>query len=100
MKTLKISIHSVIDLITNSSTEIFTDYSNSVEPLKEFLNEILKACGVNKSCDEVFEIELDDIDDEYIPATLNIHAKDEKFENVVKLLEKFLDSPEEKEFYS
>jgi len=55
----KIEIHSVIDLITNSSTEIFVHSESSIEPVKELLNEFLKLIGNNKTCDDVFEITLE-----------------------------------------
>jgi len=98
MKTLKIKFHSFIDLITNSSTEMFADYSKSVEPLKEMINEMFKVCGIEETCDEVFVIELDNEGDEEMPATLNIHAKYEKYDYLVKLIEKFINSVEVIEF--
>ena len=98
MKTLKFKIHSFIDLITNSSTEIFADYSNSVEPLKEMINEMFKICGIEKTCDDVLVIELDNEYDNEMPSTLNIHAIESKYDYLVTLIEKFLNSIEEKEF--
>jgi len=56
MKTLKIPIHSMIDLITNSSTEIFVTSDSSVKPAKELLTELLKINGSDKTCDEVFTL--------------------------------------------
>jgi len=55
---VKIPMHSVIDLITNSSTEIFTYSENSLEPAKELINEILKLQGVDKTCDDVFDLSI------------------------------------------
>ena len=98
MKTLKVKFHSFIDLITNSSTEMFADYSNSVEPLKAMINEMFKVCGVEKTCDEVFVIELDNEDDECFPATLNIRVIDNKYDNLLVLIDKFIHSVETKEF--
>jgi len=60
---VKIPIHSVIDLITNSSTEIFINCKDSIEPTKELLNEFLKLIGSDKTCDEVFEISTEYDDD-------------------------------------
>jgi len=57
--TIKIPVHSLIDLITNSSTEIFVDCSGSVQPAKDLLTEFLKVSGSDKTCDEVFEVTLE-----------------------------------------
>ena len=45
METIKIKIHSTVDIITNSSTVIFTYQGDSVEPVKELIDEILKLSG-------------------------------------------------------
>ena len=54
MKAVKIKMHSLIDLITNSSTEIFTYSEGSVEPMKEMINEILGTFGIKETCDDMF----------------------------------------------
>lgn len=53
---VKIPVHSQIDLITNSSTEIFVHSENSIEPARELLAELLKMEGSDKNVDDVFEI--------------------------------------------
>lgn len=55
-ETVRVPLHSVIDLITNSSTEIFVYSENSVEPAKELINEILKLQGIDKKCEDLFDI--------------------------------------------
>ena len=50
----------MIDLITNSSTEIFVDCADSVKPAKELLAEFLKLTGTDKTVDEVFEVTLEE----------------------------------------
>lgn len=92
MKAIRFQFHSVVDLITNSSTEMFADFKNSVEPCKKLINEMFKACGIDKTCDEVFEIYLENEDDEYAPPTLVIHAKEEKFEMLTTKIEDLLKS--------
>ena len=71
MKTLKLKVHSVVSLITNSSTELYTFYDGCIEPLKELIDEFLKLSGVDKKCDDLFVINvfLNDFDDygEFIP---------------------------------
>lgn len=95
MKTFKVKFHSFINLITNSSTEFFVDFSNSLLPCKEMINEILKVFGVtDKNCDDLFDIKLSDYVEGEEVAELLITAKDEKFENLAKLIKKFLESGE------
>jgi len=54
-----IPIHSVIDVITNSSTEIFTNASsNSPKLMKDVINSILQVAGCDKTADDLFDIEL------------------------------------------
>lgn len=55
---ITVKLHSLIDLITNSSTEIFVHSDDSIEPAKDLLNEFLKLNGSNQKWDEVFEISL------------------------------------------
>lgn len=51
----KIKIHSVVDVITNSSTTIFTYQNDSIEPAKELIDEILKLAGItDKKADDIF----------------------------------------------
>ena len=98
MRTIRFNFHSVVDLITNSSTEMFADFRNSVEPCKELINEMFKACGIDKTCDEVFEIYLENEDDECEPPTLVIHAKEERFEMLTVKIEDLLKSVETNEY--
>jgi hypothetical protein len=51
---LKFKFHSFVDVITNSSTTIYT-YQNSVKQAKELVEEMLKLAGINdKTADDVF----------------------------------------------
>ncbi len=54
-----VRIHSAIDLITNSSTEIFVKSRSSVEPAKELLAELLKVQGIEKPVDEIFNVTIE-----------------------------------------
>lgn len=49
----------MIDLITNSSTEIFVHSEDSLKPCKELINEILRLMRCGKFCDEVFDVKID-----------------------------------------
>jgi hypothetical protein len=55
MELLKFKIHSIVDVITNSSTTIYTFQGDSVEPAKELINEMLKLSGItDKTADDIF----------------------------------------------
>lgn len=50
---------SVSDVITNSSSEVFTYYTeNSIKEVKNLVDAILRAGGSDKTCDDLFEINL------------------------------------------
>lgn len=51
---MKIKIHSVVDIITNSSTVIYTCSDGSLSALKELVNEMLIIFGENKTFDDIF----------------------------------------------
>ena len=56
---LKINIHSVIDIITNSSTEIFVSANySSINTIKTLINHFLKLSKSDKTCDDLFEISI------------------------------------------
>lgn len=49
-------IHSITDLITNSSTTIYTYSEGSDQALKDLMNEVLKLMGSDKTCDDIFNV--------------------------------------------
>lgn len=73
---IKTNIHSTVDLITNSSTTIYT-YQNSITQAKELVQEMLNLCGItDKTPDDIFHYgvfcsdyryldKLNDVDEEY-----------------------------------
>ena len=67
---IKIKLHSITDLITNSSTVIFTYSDGCIEPLKQMFAEIAKTFGIAKSFDEMFDVviaaEYDDVYTSYL----------------------------------
>jgi hypothetical protein len=71
MKKLLIRLHSFVGLITNSSTEIYTTCTEkSVDMVKEFISEVLRAAKSDKTVDELFDVrcymvEYDEENDEY-----------------------------------
>lgn len=59
-------ILSISDVITNSSSEVFTYYTeSSIKEVKRLIDAILKAGGSDKTCDDLFEINLT-FDEEFI----------------------------------
>jgi len=63
MKQIKIPIHSFIDVITNSSTEIFVQsHKNTIKYAKELINTLLKAGGCDKKAEDLFEFNLEPSD--------------------------------------
>jgi hypothetical protein len=54
MKTYKIQFHSAVDLITNSSTVIFTYSGGSISAVKDLVNEMLKVFGRSETFDDIF----------------------------------------------
>lgn len=57
--TEDIGVQSVSDIITNSSSELFTIYRGSdFEVIKNIVNEILKLAGSDKTFDDLFELKI------------------------------------------
>lgn len=53
--TIKLKLHSIVDVITNSSTVIYTYQNGCVKPAKELIDEMLKLSGVtDKTADDIF----------------------------------------------
>jgi hypothetical protein len=64
---MRLQLHSMTDLITNSSTVIYTYSDASLDACKDMINEIFKTFGIDKTCDDVFRlsVELEDSDPYY-----------------------------------
>ena len=56
MKTIKLKLHSYVELITNSSTSIYSQHKDHVEPFKELINNFLKINNIDKTCDDIFVV--------------------------------------------
>jgi hypothetical protein len=56
---IKIPMHSIIDLITNSSTEIFVHSEASLKPCKELITEFLFQTGSPYTCDDLFDVSIE-----------------------------------------
>ena len=86
---MKFPLHSTTDLITNSSTTIFT-YSDGAEAaLVELIDEIFTSFGIDKKCEDVFDTVVladsytyTDVDDDYIPEGVDPESIDQLYEDV------------------
>jgi hypothetical protein len=59
MESLKITLHSEVDVITNSSTTIYTQVSEGgIETVKGIINSILKIGGSELTADDLFTFEI------------------------------------------
>lgn len=57
MDKLTINLHSFVDVITNSSTVIYTGVQdNAIDAMKGIINEVLRAAGSEKTSDDLYEI--------------------------------------------
>jgi len=75
----KLNVHSIVDVITNSSTVIYT-YQDSTKEAKELLQEILNLIGEKKDVDDLFHIGVFlSEDDYYIDSLDNAEEYPENF---------------------
>ncbi len=74
----KIKFHSITDLITNSSTTIYTFSDNSLKAFEEMVDEFFKAFGLNYKCSDVFTsfLSFDDGEDTYVDYLLSCFGCD------------------------
>jgi len=54
-----ITIHSITDLITNSSTTIYTYSDSSPKAMTEMIDGIFKVFGIDKKCEDVFNVSVE-----------------------------------------
>ncbi|CAB4131463.1 hypothetical protein UFOVP276_211 [uncultured Caudovirales phage] len=53
---MRIKLHSITDLITNSSTVIYTYSDASVAALRKMIDEVFNVLGLSTKCDDVFTL--------------------------------------------
>jgi hypothetical protein len=59
MKSLEISVHSFVDLITNSSTEVFIQSTDkTVAGIKNIVNALLEVANSELEFDDLFDVKL------------------------------------------
>lgn len=98
---IKFKYHSVVDVITNSSTTIYTNSDGCIGPAKELVQEFLNTMEIEKSVDEIFYFDSfmdydhylnylydinEDEKDKYINDFINLGYKEQEkeFEKVFK----------------
>lgn len=109
---IKFKYHSLVDVITNSSTTIYTNSDGCVGPAKELIQEFLDTMNIDKKVDDIFYFDsfmdkdyyLDDLDeldedeiDKYAKELIDLGWKKsgEKFEELLKkIASKEIDRPE------
>lgn len=91
MQTFKLYIQSFVDVITNSSTTIYTLYDeNGVKTIKDALTEIIHIFEPDRCCDDYFDIHIE-YDDEFLEDL--DHYQDELFDPSTTNEESLLDYP-------
>ena len=90
-----VRIDSVVDVITNSSTVIYTYQDGAVQPLKEMIEEFGKVMGFNESADDMFWVGVFSDVDRYIesddlPSDLSSLGWEKKEVKVQELIRKIL----------
>ena len=97
MKKIKVNLHSSVDVITNSSTVIYTYQDGSEGPVRKLIEEIFKLAGIEKSVDDIFEftVESDGYNDDLdcdMNSILYITVKDDKYKGIADKIESILNS--------
>lgn len=93
--SFKFTPHSIIDVITNSSTEIYSWYDDSVSICKEMINEFLKAFELAGVSDDYFKITVEF--DPYIYTEYFSELSEEDIEEIPEE-ERLPDDLKEKDF--
>lgn len=55
---MRVKLHSMVDVITNSSSVIYTYSDGALNPVKELFQEMFKVFGVDENVDDVFDIQI------------------------------------------
>ena len=76
MKSITLRIHSFIDIITNSSTEIFVKANDeTIKNIRSLVNNILSIGGSQLKCDDIFTMTLKE--ERYAPGDENYDIGEE-----------------------
>ena len=85
MKSLIINIHSFVDFISNSSSEVFISADQkTIDTLKSLVNNILQIGGSQLKCDDLFEFKLVVEDDNDWKNTKFVEVNSEEGQKVIK----------------
>jgi hypothetical protein len=95
MKTqVIIPVHSFIDIITNSSSEVYvTSDRKTVEAVKNVIDALLLIGGSKETCDNLFEVVLERVEGGYGEYNaIRVIAKDPNCRNAAVLINKLNDA--------
>ena len=94
MTSFTLRIHSFVDLITNSSSELFTAANQrTIETVRAIINQTLKVGGSTKCCDDLVLLTLVPGDyDEGITTNIRCVAKAEGTKELARLIDGLKDS--------
>jgi hypothetical protein len=100
MEQVNIKLHSITDLITNSSTTIYTYSDESDAACIEMIDEILKSLGSDKTCKDMFRVSVNvdryvivdyfnslEEDDKNLPDGWVDFNRDQKYNFVLNMLD-------------
>lgn len=91
-----VPVHSVVDVITNSSTVIYTSAAgNAIDVAKEIINEVLGLAGSEKSADDLFDFRIQVRPEDCVDWA--IYDAGEEWEEIPTVLQTLLDNPVHKE---
>ena len=80
MDKLTVNLHSFVDVITNSSTVIYTGVQeNAIDAMKGIINEVLRAAGSEKTSDDLFDISVSNKNEEFAKVVRDNFATDEEY---------------------
>ena len=104
MESIILRVHSVIDVITNSSSEIYVEATqHTIKNVKELVDNLFKLTGSTIKCDDVFDISLknlrdtededeDEDEDEYAQVDLVVTPKEGVGSEEAKIAARILSS--------
>jgi hypothetical protein len=86
MRAIVIPVHSFIDVITNSSSEIFVQASNgTIRAIETLINDILSLGGSTLKCSDLFKIDIVSTYHDYRDGKYNtIYLTDGEYNDLIK----------------
>jgi len=84
-KEIRVKIHSLVDVITNSSTVIYVQsHNNTIKYAKDLINNLLKISGSDKTADDLFIFKLEVNREQELDKDLYDYLEDEYLDKFQK----------------